>query len=168
MGPSVTARAAIAPLVEVVFWWASALGVWLLTLSSVDDADLIVATPLALACGVLAAAARRALAARWHYPHRAMAWLVRLPVAILIDTVTILSLPWRKLLGRLPDEGKLTRIAVSPGAEVQPTSRRTLAAFLVSVTPGTYAVHADSDTGELVVHELGRRSRPSMIEVVQR
>jgi multisubunit Na+/H+ antiporter MnhE subunit len=161
-------RKTVALVAEIVFWWAAALGVWSLTLSSVDPADLIVATPLAFMCGVMAATARRALAAKWHYPHRASAWLARLPLAIAIDTVAILALPWRKLIGRLPDEGRLVRIPVAAGAEVQPTSRRAAAAFLLSATPGTYVLHADDDTGELLVHELSRRSGSSMIEVVRR
>lgn len=153
---------------EVVFWWAATLGVWLLTLSSVDDADLIVATPLALACALVAAAARGALAARWRYPPRAAVWALRLPIAIVADTARVLALPWRRLLGRLPQEGVLVRVPVAPGADVEPVSWRTAAAVLVSATPGTCVLHADHDTGELLVHDLIPGSRWSMSEAVRR
>jgi hypothetical protein len=154
-------------LLEIVVWWALALGVWLLTLAYVDWPDLVVAVPLALACGVMAAAARRSLAASWQPQRAALRWLRHLPAAVVTDTAIVLSLPWRRLAGRLPDEGRFERVAVSPGPDAAAASRRTAAAVLLSSTPGAYAVHADSDTGELLVHEMG--SGPcSMSEAVKR
>lgn len=161
-------RKALAVGVEVTIWWAIGLGVWLLTLSSVDGPDLIVATPLTLGGGVLAVMARRVLGGDWPYPHRASAWAGRLPIAIGYDTVRILARPWVVLLSRRPDEGHFVRIPVAPGPDARSTTRRAAAVFLVSLTPGSYAVHADDDTGELVVHCMGGSPRWSMDEVVRR
>lgn len=161
-------RRALAVVAEVIVWWAAGLGVWLLTLSSVDGPDLIVATPLALVGGVLAVVARRALGGDWPYPHGALRWARRLPVAIGYDTVRILARPWTWVLGRRPDEGRMVRVPVMPGPDPQSTARRAAAVFLVSLTPGSYAVHTDDDTGELLVHSMGGNPRWSMEETVRR
>lgn len=152
---------------ELLVWAGLALGVWLLTVSAVTPGELILATPCAVVSGVLAVAGRRALLAEWRYPSRAGAWSLWLPVVLLTDLVRVLALPWLRLAGRRSDEGKFVRIAVAPGADARARSRRTAAIVLVSTTPGSYAVHDDADTGELVVHGI-LDGGPSMHEVVTR
>lgn len=154
-------------LLEALWWAGAGLGIWLLTLSAVTPGDLILATPSAIVCGVLAVAARRALRAQWRYPARAGAWALRLPLIIVTDTVRVLALPWLRLLGRRADEGKFVRVAVAPGADLRANTRRAAAIVLVSATPGSFVVHDDPDTGELVVHGL-LDGGPSMHVVVTR
>jgi hypothetical protein len=154
-------------LVEALWWAGCGLGIWLLTLSAVTPPDLIVATPSAVVCGMIAVVARRAYRAHWRYPSRAAVWAAHLPVVIVTDTARVLALPWLRLLGRRSDEGKFVRVAVAPGADRRSVTRRAAAIVLVSMTPGSYAVHDDPDTGELVVHGV-LDGGPSMHQVVTR
>lgn len=150
---------------EALVWAGLCLGVWLLTVAAVTPGELIMATPSAVVCGVLAVAARCAYGAHWSYPSRLGVWLLRLPGILVLDTVRVLALPWLRLAGRRTDEGKFVRVAVAPGADSTSVSRRAAAIAVVSVTPGTFVVHDDPDTGELVVHGI-LDGGPSMHEVV--
>ncbi|HEY0559935.1 MAG TPA: Na+/H+ antiporter subunit E [Frankiaceae bacterium] len=152
---------------EVAVWWAVTVGIWLLTLSSVNRQDLLVAAVCGLLCGSAAAAARRVVGGCWVVPPRTGAWAARLPLAVLLDTGRILAFPWRRLAGRTAEEGRFVRVPVQPGADPRATSARAAAAVLLSVTPGSYALHDDADTGELVVHALFGGAH-SMEEVVRR
>lgn len=152
---------------EATFWAAACLGIWLLTLSSVNRQDLIVAGPTAVCCGALAVATRRAYRTSWRYPTRAGSWLLRVPAVLASDTVRVLLVPWLVVFGHRPEQGKFVRVAVAPGADDRARTRRAVALALVSMTPGTYVVHDDEDTGELVVHGL-LQGGPSMHTVVTR
>ncbi|HVW81110.1 MAG TPA: hypothetical protein VHB69_09260 [Mycobacteriales bacterium] len=149
---------------EIGAWAAAALGVWLLTLSSVTYADLSVAIPAALASGAGARASRRALSLRAANGGR-LHWLTVLPAAIVRDTAAVLALPWRRLLRDVP-EGHWERIPVRPGADTEASAARIVATALVSATPGSFVVHDDPDTGELLVHVLVS-GRPSVTAVVR-
>ena len=48
----------LARILEVVFWWAACLGVWLVSLSAVSGQDLLVSVLVSLPCGVIAVAGR--------------------------------------------------------------------------------------------------------------
>lgn len=137
---------------EVVAWWAATLGVWLLTLSSVTAADLEVAIPCAFACGGAAVVVRRTLGGEWSRPVGTGAWLLRLLPAIASDTALVLALPWRR--GSAERVGELKRIPVAPGATSRARTTRAVASLLLSATPGSFVVHTDDDTGELLVHSL--------------
>jgi multisubunit Na+/H+ antiporter MnhE subunit len=152
--------------VEWLAWSALALAIWLLTLSSVNGADLSVASPAAAACGVVAVAVHRVLGLRVRPSHRYLRWTCSLPAAIVEDTVAVLSLPWRRLFRR-GDEGHWERVPVAPGSAIQASTTRAAATMFVSVTPGSFVVHDDDDTGELLVHVLVD-SPTSMTEVVRR
>lgn len=150
---------------ELAAWWAATLGLWLLTLSSVNSPDLIVAVPSTLVCAVLAVAVRRALGASWRWPDGTGRWAARLPLAVLLDAVGVLSLPFRP--GGRSRAGEWQRVPVLPGADPRRTTKRTVATVLVSSTPGSVVVNDDDDTGELLVHSL--IGGPwSMEEVVRR
>lgn len=147
-------------------WAAAALAVWLLTLSSVSGADLAVACPAAAACAVAAVAVHRVLGLRLRPSTRYLRWVWALPAAIVEDTVRVLSLPWRRLF-RAGEEGRWERVPVAPRPAVQASTSRAAATMFVSVTPGSFVVHDDDDTGDLLVHVLVD-SPTSMTEVVRR
>ena len=158
-------RNAVVSAGEAALWWAVTLGVWLLTLSSVTAADLLVAASCSLPCGVAAVAARRVLGGHWPFPSRAGAWSLRLPLAVAADTVRVLALPWQRVTGRRGDEGTFARVPVAPGADGRSVTRRAAAVILLSMSPGSFAVHDDADTGELLVHSLvgGRTGMESVV-----
>jgi len=150
---------------ELAVWWAATLGLWLLTLSSVDAPDLMIAVPSALVCAVLAIVARRTLGGNWRRPGGTAHWALRLPLAVVSDAIGVLVLPFRP--GGRSRTGEWVRVPVLPGAEPRRTTKRTVATVLVSSTPGSVVVNDDNDTGELLVHSL--ISGPwSMQEVVRK
>ncbi|HTW20627.1 MAG TPA: hypothetical protein VME70_10505 [Mycobacteriales bacterium] len=151
---------------EWLAWTAAALGVWLLTLSSVTGADLIVAGPSAASCAAAAVAVRRTLGVRLDPSRRYLRWAVAVPAAVVADTVAVLALPWRERF-RPRSEGHWQRIPVAPGPDPRPSTTRAAATLLVSLSPGSFVVNGDVDTGELLTHVLagGRRS---MTDAVRR
>lgn len=151
---------------EWLAWAAAALGIWLLTLSSVETADLSVASAAAAACATAAVAVRRALGLRLHPTRRYWRWIPPLPAAIAQDTVGVLALPWRRRF-RSEREGRWQRVPVAPGPGVLPSTSRAAATMFVSFTPGSFVVDDDTATGELLVHVLVD-SPASMTKAVQK
>jgi hypothetical protein len=151
---------------EWVFWAGAALSIWLLTLASLNGADLAVASASGAFVGVAAVVARRVLGIRLDPSPRVLRWLVRLPVSAVHDTVTVLSYPWLHLLDH-DTEGEWKRVPVQPGPDPRDSTNRALATLLVSSTPDSFVVHADTDTGELVIHVLAGGGM-SMHEAVRR
>lgn len=157
---------ALSYALEAAVWWAASLGVWLLTLSSVSGAELAVAVPVSLACGLAAVPVRRTIEVRLRFSLRVVRWLPTYPLALLTDTVAMLVRPLQWLLGQR-DEGRLVRIPVSAGPAAQAPLTRAVAATLMSSTPGSMVLDIDDDAGELVVH-LMVDGRFGMQHVVQR
>lgn len=159
-------RTTLPYVTEAVLWWAAALGVWLLTLSSVTGQDLAIAVPTSLACGVAAVVTRRTLALRLVPDPWVARWALRQPLALVTDTVAMLALPWRVLVGRA-DEGRLVRVPVRTGPRRRAPLTRAAAVVLVSSTPGSVALDVDEESGELVLHVMND-SRFDMQNAVQR
>src|SRR5581483_10378241 len=94
--------------------------------------------------------ARRATRASWTV--RA-AWLrpaLILPVAIVSDAAQVLA-------GALRPNGAGRFVSVPTGPVGDGTvgrSRRAVATFFMSCTPGSYVLDTDPDSGDLLVHEL--------------
>lgn len=143
---------------EGVAWWGACLGVWLVSLSAVSGQDLVVALAASFPCGLLAVAAREAAGNSWSLrrlgPARRslgrLGVLAALPVALVTDTVQALgSVPARH-------QGRFRRVPVGDGRGEDPSNRarRAAATVTVSVTPGSYVVDIDHETGEALVHVL--------------
>lgn len=157
---------ALAFAAETTVWWAASLGVWLLTLSSVNTPDLAVAVPVSLLCGAAAVPVRRTVGVALRPSPRVVRWLPPYPLALLTDTAAMLLRPWQVILG-LRDEGRIVRIPVAAGPAAQARATRAAAAMLVSSTPGSMVLDIDEDAGELVVH-LMVDGRFGMQRAVQR
>lgn len=151
---------------EWIAWAVVALMVWLLTLASVSRADLSIASPAAAVCATVAVAVHHVLGLRLRPSRRYFAWIRVLPAAITQDTVRVLSLPWRQAFHH-HEEGHWQRVPVAPGTGERASTSRAAATMFVSFTPGSFVVHDDSDTGELLTHILVS-SPASMTDVVRR
>ncbi|HEX4218658.1 MAG TPA: hypothetical protein VHZ02_09845 [Acidimicrobiales bacterium] len=138
-------------IVETLALSAGALGVWLLSLSSVSSEELLVGGSSALACGVVAAIVRRKIDGHW-----SLAWdLVRpvlcLPGAIAADTLGVLASPWRARKKR----ARYFDVDIgAAGSSPRATARRAIASLVVSASPGSVVVAADPETGRLTVHSF--------------
>ncbi len=139
---------------EVLWWWGAAVGIWLITLSSVTMPDLIVAVACGLPCGLAAWAGRRALGNRWRPRPRWALWLIPLAASIIADELRLLRLAVLRAVRTRP-VGELRGIQLprsEPGAAA--SAHRALASFTVSATPGTFVVDGDPEEDRLVIHSL--------------
>lgn len=152
-----------AVLAEVVIWWAAAYAVWLMSLSTVPRQELLVGAAASLPCGVAAYGARRATGDRWVLHWRWLRPVLRAPIALVTDTVTVLS---SALTGR--PAGRFGPIDTGAVDDVAPArSQRAVATFWLSLTPSSYVVDADPSDGRIMIHTLPGPG-PSMAAAVGR
>ena len=141
-------------MLEIVWWWAACVGIWLLTLSSVTTPDLVAAIGCGLPCAVAARAGRRAVGGRWRPRLAWLAWLPPMLASIVADEVRLMALAARRLAGG-PEPGEFKEVAMPAG---QPgdvaAAHRAAAVMTVSMTPGTFAADADPEEDKLVIHFL--------------
>ena len=146
--------------IEVLSWTLLTWGVWLLSLSAIDDQDLLVGGLCGLGCGVVAAATRRAIGARWHPRLPAVAPTAWLPLAIVVDTAAVLVAAWRPAL-RGP---QIVEVDIgAQGDAPEAAARRAIATAVVSATPATVVLDVDPGNGRMLVHSL-RSPGPSLHE----
>jgi multisubunit Na+/H+ antiporter MnhE subunit len=139
---------------EMLWWWAASCGVWLLTLSSVNAAELAVALACGLPCGVAAWAARVALGERWRVRPHWVWWLIPLSVAVFSDAVRLLVLALRPH-DLDQEEGRLVDIPLPEDeSEGVAAGRAAIATLVMSATPGTLAVQGDPGRRVVTLHSL--------------
>lgn len=147
---------------EVLAWWAVTFSVWMISLSSAPLQEYLLAVGCALPCALAAFGARRALEASWRARPAWLKPLLAVPFVLVSDAIQVFAAVVRpgQPGGRFE---KVPTGAVDDGPEAR--SRRAVATFFMSVTPGSYVLDADPDTGELLVHSLARRG-PRMERLV--
>jgi multisubunit Na+/H+ antiporter MnhE subunit len=145
--------------VEFVLVWAAATGVWIASLSAWSWVEFAVAVPCALPCAAISMRARRLLAdPGWQPPRGVGNALVRLPVAVLTDTVGVLRALLRHGTAAWRPVPVPRHIADSKGALGG-------TALVLSVPPGTYVVDVDPSGSTLFVHGL---TAPNSVELAVR
>jgi multisubunit Na+/H+ antiporter MnhE subunit len=155
-------------VLEVAFWWAVGIGLWLLTLSSVSTQELVAAVVTGLPCAVMAVLARRAVRGPLRPRPAWLRWSLPVPVAVLTDSVRVLAVAAGALLGRRIPDGDLRRVALPRDRDATDWQNRQAAAVvLVSASPGTVVLDVDPDSGEALVHELAS-GRPDLLAAVRR
>jgi multisubunit Na+/H+ antiporter MnhE subunit len=139
---------------EVLWWWGAAVGIWLITLSSVTVPEVAVAIGCGLPCGLAARAGRRALGNTWRPRPEWVLWIGPLAVSIIVDEVRVMRLAAVRLLGR-PVGGELRNVPL-PGdqPDTVASAHRALASVCISATPGTFVIDGDPEEDELVIHSL--------------
>jgi multisubunit Na+/H+ antiporter MnhE subunit len=165
MSSTLPARAPGA-VAEVLAWWAAATGVWLLTLSSVNAAELVVALACGLLCGVAARAGRIALGQDWRVLAGWAGWLGPLAVSAVSDAARVLVLAFGRRDGA-HEAGRLVEVPLTPGhapgersrhraedPEDVARGRAAMATLVVSASPGTLVVEDDPGRRTLTVHSL--------------
>jgi multisubunit Na+/H+ antiporter MnhE subunit len=155
-------------LPEVALWWVACTGTWLLTLSSVSLPELVAALAAGLACAVLAVLARRAVRGPLRPRAAWLRWLLPVPVAVLADSVRVLSVAAGVLVGRRVPDGELRRVVLPRDrSDDDWQNRQSAAVVLVAASPGSVVLDIDPDSGEALVHELAT-GRPDVLAAVQR
>jgi multisubunit Na+/H+ antiporter MnhE subunit len=130
---------------------AGSLGIWLLSLSSVSDQELLVGGLSSLATGAAAVAAKRATKVRWSVRAVPLRPLLRVPVAVVGDAVQVLAriVPG---VGRPPKV--LTLDTHQRGDSAAATTRRVATTLAVTSVPGSLVLDLDAKTGRLTLHSL--------------
>jgi multisubunit Na+/H+ antiporter MnhE subunit len=144
------------------------VGTWLLTLSSVNTAELVAAVAAGLPCAVVAVLARRAVRGPLSPRAAWLRWLLPVPVAVLADSARVLAVAAGALVGRRIPEGDLRRVTLPRDRSAGDWQNRQAAAvILVSASPGSVVLDVDVDSGEALVHVL-TTGRPDVLKAVQR
>jgi multisubunit Na+/H+ antiporter MnhE subunit len=154
MSSAAGGRRAFSAVLEVAWWWGAAVGIWLLTLSSVTFPDLIAAIGCGLPCGLAARAGRHAMRAAWRPRLGWVRWLAPLPAQIVTDSARVLAVAVRGLGGDR-DPGELREIRLAAGEDPAARSaHQALAGLMLSLTPGTFVLESDPEENIVVVHSL--------------
>lgn len=149
-------------LTEVVVWWALAFGVWLISLSATSGQEFLVAALASLPCGVAAAVAREAIGESWIVRPSWFRPLLFLPVVLFTDAAQVLAAPLR---GRQRG-GRFETVPTSKGGDTaERRGRRALATVFVSITPGSFVLDIDPNSGDMLIHSLAFRG-PRMEQIV--
>lgn len=142
-------------MLEVAVWWVLCTGVWLLGLSAVTTSDLV----LGIAAGLIAALAgvwgRRLADGHWRPRPRWLLQVVRVALAIVLETGTVLAAA--AMPGRRRSRHQRLRLPLDRRRDVA-DAREALAAIAVSASPGSYVADFDPDRRELLVHVLGAQT----------
>lgn len=146
-------------LLEVPGWTGACVGVWLLTLSSVNWPELVVAAACAVPCAFVARAGRRAVGGSWQPRLSWLAWLGPLAAAIPADLARLLLLACRPAAaqgGNGEPPGQFQQITMPRGEPVPVASaRHALATLAISATPGSLVIDSDPAAGTMDEHALG-------------
>jgi multisubunit Na+/H+ antiporter MnhE subunit len=153
-------------LLEVVAWWPLLVGIWLLTLSSVNTSDLSFAAGAAVPCAAFATMARRAIAGSWRPDPRWARWIPTLLAAIVTDSVRVFGAAIRGARTRhVP--GRFIHVPLPDPGAPRRTAHQALATLTVSATPGSFVVDAEPLAHRLTVHGV-TGGRPDLTETVAR
>lgn len=136
---------------SVVCVAAGCLGIWLLSLSSVSDEELLVGSLCALATGAAAVAAKRATKVHWSVRAIPVRPLLRVPIAVVGDAVQVLVRP-------IPGVGRPGKVVTHDlpqrGESAAVTTRRVVTTLAVTSAPGTLVLDLDAESGRLTLHSL--------------
>jgi hypothetical protein len=134
-----------------------AFSVWMISLSVAPLQEYLLAAGCAIPCGVGAVVARRAVGDSWTLRPGWLRPLLLLPVAVLTDTLAVLR-------SGLRPQGRVQSMAGPPGAGPVSRSGRAVATMLVSVTPASFVLDAESG---IIYHSVAGPG-PSMARAVER
>ncbi|WP_185981830.1 Na+/H+ antiporter subunit E [Skermania sp. ID1734] len=137
---------------ELLSWWAVAVLVWILTLSSVSWPEVISAAACAVPCAFAARAGRRAVRATWRPRASWIHWLAPVAAAIILDTLRLAALTIRSPR-RLREHKDLSTLELPADVNATAPSREALATLAISSTPGSLVVDRTKQSG-LLIHVL--------------
>lgn len=130
---------------------AGCLGIWLISLSSVSDEELLVGSLCSLATGAAAVAAKRATRVRWSVRAVPLRPLLRVPMAAVGDAVQV-------LVRIVPGVGRAAKVVTlrtsQSGDSAAATTRRVATTLAVTSVPGSIVLDLDAETGRLTLHSL--------------
>lgn len=138
--------------VEVASWWVILSCLWLITASSVSEAEVVAGVVLSVPCALAAVGARRAVGASWRLRPGWIRCLLPLPAKAMADAWRILAAVARRPLVA-GDRGRLVEVVVAEDDDSdRAAARRALALLALSYSPGSLVV--DSADHRMTLHVL--------------
>lgn len=150
-------------VIEAAAWWVAGTAVWVITLSSVNAAEIVLGAAASLVCALLAVRIRRTLGFRFTLLAQLPRWLAAVPRALVSDLIEAIAFVARASRGRV-QTGRRHHRRWPSGESAFATAWRASAAIAVSATPGTIVLDVDPESGDALVHTL-LDSKPKLDEL---
>jgi multisubunit Na+/H+ antiporter MnhE subunit len=147
-------------------WWAICMGLWMLLVFNTQAAEIA----LGALAAAIAATGAELVRSRGYAPFSPdLRWsraLLRLPVAVLVDTWRMAMLLAAHYLRGRPIEGsfRIVHFACGPPDDARDQARLAFSQWLGGVSPNTYVLGIDERRHVAVVHQLIREKRPPNLD----
>jgi multisubunit Na+/H+ antiporter MnhE subunit len=151
------------PLAEAAVWWVLLFGGYLALVSPLSGGEFALGAVLGAVAGGAAVAARRVSGSSFAVSWRWLGPVVRIPVAVLADTLLLTRLLWARWRGREAPGGAVRTVALSQQAdEVREGSWQAVAGLLLSLSPGSFVLDSSGQPSQLLLHVVHKQ--PSALE----
>ena len=147
-------------------WWAICMSLWMLLVFNTQAAEIA----LGALAAATAATGAELVRSRGYAPFSPdLRWsraLLRLPVAVLVDTWRMAMLLAAHYLRGRPIEGsfRIVHFACGPPDDARDQARLAFSQWLGGVSPNTYVLGIDERRHVAVVHQLIREKRPPNLD----
>jgi multisubunit Na+/H+ antiporter MnhE subunit len=150
-------------VVEVAVWWVLLFAGYLALVSPLSGGEVILGALLSAVAGYAGVLARRASDLSFAVSWRWWSPLVRIPVAVLAETLALARLLWPQLRGKGAPAGALRTLALAQQSDdVRRESWQAVTGLMLSLSPGSFVVDSSAHPPALLVHAI--RGHPSALE----
>jgi multisubunit Na+/H+ antiporter MnhE subunit len=131
-------------------------GFYLALVTEHDWPEIVIAVVSGAVGAAAAIASGTAERGRYSPAWRWLAWVGPLPLQVCADTGRLAVRLGRRALGRPVQPGATRELELFRGDDgARSRARRAIGGWVLSYSPGTYVVDVDTDTGTVLVHDLG-------------
>jgi multisubunit Na+/H+ antiporter MnhE subunit len=156
------------PLVEVAVWWVLLFGGYLALVSPLSGGEFILGALLSVVAARAGVLARRASDSSFTVSWRWLGSLVKIPGAVLADTLLLARLLWPQWRRRESPSGALRGVLLAQQPDdVREASWQAVAGLMLSLSPASFVVDSGGQPPALLVHAVRGRSS-AMERSVQR
>jgi multisubunit Na+/H+ antiporter MnhE subunit len=151
------------PLVEAAVWWVLLFGGYLALVSPLSGGEFVLGALLSVVAGCAGVLARRASDSSFAVSWRWLGPIVRLPVAVLADTLLLARLLGQRWRSMGAPAGNIRTLPLTQQPdEVRTESWQAVAGLLLSLSPGSFVLDSSGQPPRLLVHVV--RGQPSALE----
>jgi multisubunit Na+/H+ antiporter MnhE subunit len=151
------------PLVEAAVWWVLLFAGYLTMVYPLSGGEFALGAMLSAVAGCAGVLARCASDSSFVVSWRWWGPLLRIPIAVLADSLLLVRLLWPQLRGQV---AVMTALRILPLAhqldDVRAESWQAVAGLMLSLSPGSFVVDSSAHPSALLVHAV--RGQPSAME----